>query len=125
MTRISKVLVALFALTLTAPGAFAGTFKEKHPRRAEVNKRETNQKKRIKAGVKDGTITKDEAKEDRQNLRNIKGEERAEVKANGGHLTKSEQKDLNHQENANSRQIYDQKHDGVGAAPAEAAPTAQ
>ena len=38
-------------------------WKEKHPRRAEVNKRLKNQNRRIKQGVKSGKLTKDQAKE--------------------------------------------------------------
>jgi hypothetical protein len=124
MTLISKAIIAVFALTLAAPGAFAGNFKEKHPRRAEVNQRERNQRKRIHEGVKDGTISKVEAKADRQNLKKIKGEERAEVKANGGHLTKDEQKDLNQQLNKNSQAIHSERSDGAPAAAAPAAPAA-
>ena len=130
MTRhsiVTKAAAALIALTFAAPGDFAArTVAQKHPRRAAVNQREKNQKKRINEGVKDGTMTKDEAKEARGNLRDIKKEERAEVKANGGHLTKSEQKDLNKQLNQNSQEIHAEKHDGsVGAPVAPAAPTAQ
>ena len=129
MTRtltLSKALIALLALSFAAPSAFAARkFEHKHPRRAEVNEREQNQKERINEGVKDGTITKSEAKEDRKNLRNIKAEEKADVKANGGHLTKDEQKDLNQKLDKNSKQIGQEKHEGSTAAPkAPAAPAA-
>jgi hypothetical protein len=121
MFRPLNTISAILVLIAAGAGSFAhaADFQQKHPRRAEVNQRERNERKRINDGVKDGTMTKAEAKDARQNLRNIKGEERAEVKANGGHLTKSEQADLNRQENANSKQIYQDKHP---AAPAPAAP---
>jgi hypothetical protein len=46
----------------------------------------------------------------RANDRAIKAQEHAEVKANGGHLTKAEQRQLNQEENANSKLIHDEKH---------------
>lgn len=99
--------VALVSLTSTS---FAGNFREKHPRRAEVNHRVRNQAKRIHEGVKTGEMTPEEAKMQRENLRAIKKEERTEVKANGGHLTKEQTKDLNQKLNENSKQIHDAKH---------------
>lgn len=133
-STVSKVLVALFAVSAASPAFAARPFAQKHPRRAEVNGRVKNQERRINQGVKNGTMTKEEAHEQRQDLRNIKREERTEVKANGGHLTKSEQKDLNKQLNANSKDIYQDKHNDVNrpansaaapvAAPAPEAPAA-
>lgn len=123
LTTVSKAVLLLVSVGVAAPVAHAARFAQKHPRRAEVNARERNQKRRINQGVKNGTMTKEEAHQERQDLRNIKREERAEVKANGGHLTKSEQKDLNHQLNQNSKDIYGEKHDG--SAPAPAAPAAE
>ncbi len=125
-STVSKILVALFAVSSVAPAFAARPFVQKHPRRAEVNGRIKNQERRINQGVKNGTMTKEEAHEERQDLRNIKREERAEVKANGGHITKSEQKDLNRQLNANSKDIYQDKHNDVNrpAAPAPEAPAA-
>jgi hypothetical protein len=56
-------------------------------------------------GVREGEITRDQAaklhKEDHQ----IRQEERAMASQNGGHITRQEQKTLNQQENAVSRQI--------------------
>lgn len=126
LSTASKILAALFAVSAVTP-AFAGRgFAQKHPRRAEVNGRLRNQERRINQGVKNGTMTKEEAHEQRKDLRNIKREERAEVKANGGYLTKSEKHDLNKQLNANSKDIYQDKHNDVNrpAAPAPEAPAA-
>ena len=78
---------------------------KKHPRRHEVNQRLNNQNKRIHKEVKEGEITKQQAgklhKEDRQ----IRQEERAMASQNGGHITKREQRTLNHQENEVGKQI--------------------
>ncbi|HVN95345.1 MAG TPA: hypothetical protein VMT62_02860 [Syntrophorhabdaceae bacterium] len=87
------------------------TWQKDHPRRTEVNKRLSNQNRRINEGVKNGTLTKQEAgqlhKEDRQ----IRQEERDMASQNGGHITKQEQRTLNQQENQVSKQIYNEKHD--------------
>ncbi|MCX5789441.1 MAG: hypothetical protein NTX64_13190 [Elusimicrobia bacterium] len=116
-------MAAVLALVLLAPASFvlAGNrgnpigkpgskFAKKHPRRNEVNKRVRNQRGRINKGVKDGQLTKDQAQQLRANDAAIKKQEHAEVKANGGYLTKKEKKQLNKEENANSKLIYDEKH---------------
>jgi len=78
---------------------------KEHPRRAQVNERLENQNARIKKEVKEGEITKSQAaalhKEDHQ----IRQEERDMASQNGGHITRQEQKTLNQQENAVSKQI--------------------
>ncbi len=89
-----------------ASSAVAETKWEKnHPRRDQVNDRLENQNRRIKQERKEGELTKAQAaklhKEDRQ----IRQEERDMASQNGGHITKSEQKVLNQQENAVSQQI--------------------
>ncbi len=99
-------LMAVCAIGMAA-SAFAnqGEFNKDHPRRAEVNKRLGNQDKRINKEVKKGEISKGQAaklhKEDHQ----IRREEHAMASQNGGHITKQEQKTLNQQENAVSKQI--------------------
>ena len=74
------------------------------------NTRIDNQRERINQGVKNGTLTRQEAQQLRANDRAIKQQEHADVKANGGHLTPAEQKQLNQEENANSTLIRDEKH---------------
>ncbi len=107
-----KTKAIVLAVSSTFVFAAAGSvfaadkdWKADHPRRAEVNKRLNNQDKRINQERKEGEITKGQAqalhKEDRQ----IRGEERAMASQNGGHITKQEQKTLNQQENAVSKQI--------------------
>ena len=99
---VASTFVALMSVNAFAADA---NWKKDHPRRAEVNSRLNNQNQRINKEVKSGEITKGQAvklhKEDRQ----IRKEERAMASQNGGHITKQEQKTLNQQENAVSRQI--------------------
>ena len=104
MNRIVKVL-AVTAVALSATtGAFAQTqWQKDHPRRAEVNHRLANQ--RIHNEVKEGEITKGQAKALHKEDRQIRQEERDMAAQNGGHITKQEQRTLNQQENKVSRQI--------------------
>jgi hypothetical protein len=87
-----------------------GNFAKEHPGRDEVNTRVHNQRARIDQGIKNGTLDKQQAQQLRANDRAIKQQEHADVKANGGYLTGAQQKQINHEENANSQMIRDEKH---------------
>ncbi len=77
------------------------TWQKNHPRREQVNNRLENQNQRIKTEVKEGELTKSQAAADHQ----IRTEERLMASQNGSHITKQEQRTLNQQENAVSKQI--------------------
>jgi len=117
MKRISLAVLAI-GLFVPAMSGFAenpgnptgGQFAKRHPRRNEVNKRVKNQRKRINQDVKNGTLTTQQAQQLKANDAAIKAQEHADVKANGGYLTKPEQKQLNQEENANSKLIHDEAH---------------
>lgn len=98
------VLATLVLLTGTTVGMAADWDKD-HPRRAEVNERLENQNRRINQEVKEGEMSKAEAKKLHREDRQIRQEERDMASQNGGHITKPEQRTLNQQENAVSRQI--------------------
>jgi len=102
---ISAMTLA-FAGALAAP-AFAeeGKWAKNHPRREQVNKRLANQNKRIHQERKEGELTKGQAAALHKDDRQIRQEERDMASQNGGHITKQEQKTLNQQENAVSKQI--------------------
>jgi hypothetical protein len=91
-------------------GAPGSKFATEHPRRNEVNHRVDNQRARINEGERSGKLTPEQAQQLRANDRAIKEQEHADVRANGGHLTGAEQKQLNQEENANSELIRDEKH---------------
>ena len=76
-----------------------------HPRREQVNARLANQNRRIHQEVKEGDLSKAQAASLHKDDRQIRSEERAMASQNGGHITKAEQKVLNQQENAVSKQI--------------------
>src|SRR5580698_5988812 len=103
-SKTTKLALAVLAITLMAPTAWVqanpgnptgGQFAKNHPRRNEVNKRVKNQRARINQGVKNGTLTTQQAQQLKANENAIKAQEHADVKANGGYLTKPEQKQLN------------------------------
>ena len=103
---LSIVLLSAFAAS-SVGNAFAadGQWAKDHPRRAQVNKRLNNQSKRIKQEVETGQITKQQAAQLHTEDKQVRQEERAMASQNGGHITKQEQKTLNQQENAVSKQI--------------------
>lgn len=105
-TKFLSIAALSLAFVTVAGTASADTkWQKNHPRREQVNNRLANQNQRIKNEVKEGEITKSQAaglhKEDRQ----IRQEQRDMASQNGGHITKQEQKTLNQQENAVSKQI--------------------
>ncbi len=100
--------VAAFAALVLATSASAqdqSKFDKTHPRRAEVNSRLNNQNARIDNKVDDGKMSKAEAAKLHKEDHAIRKEEKRDAAANGGHLTKAEQKHINHQENHVSKQI--------------------
>ena len=100
------VTTLALALGAVSTAALADTRWEKdHPRREQVNDRLGNQNARIDQKVANGEMSKREANKLHTEDHQIRQEERAMASQNGGHITKQEQKTLNQQENAVSRQI--------------------
>ena len=106
-----KFKTIVFAISLALMGgivttAFAETqWERNHPRRDQVNDRLSNQNRRINNELKEGEITKRQANRLHREDHAIRQEERTMSKFNNGHITGAEQKSLNQQENAVSRQI--------------------
>ncbi len=97
-------LVSIFAVASVATAA-EGQWAKDHPRRAEVNARLANQNRRIHEERKEGDLTKAQAARLHRDDRQIRQEERDMASQNGGRITAAEQRTLNQQENAVSRQI--------------------
>src|SRR5271168_2531724 len=93
-------------------GAGAGVVDPNHPRVNEVNAREQNQQDRIANGEKNGTLTPGQAAHLENREQNTENQEKADIAAHNGHLTKAEQRQLNKEQNKTSKQIYKDKHDG-------------
>jgi len=91
-------------------GAGPGQVDPGHPRVNEVNAREQNQQDRIANGVKNGTMTPGQAARVENREQHIENQEKADMAAHNGHLTKAEQNKLNREQNRTSKQIYKDKH---------------
>lgn len=111
MTTLAKALataVLIFAVASPdlAGSAYADTpWQKAHPRREQVNDRLANQNRRIRREVREGELTRAQAARLHRDDRQIRQEERDMARQDGGHITRSEQRVLNQQENAISRQI--------------------
>ena len=77
----------------------------------EVNQRQRNQQKRIGEGVENGSLTPAETARLEKQEAAIHHEVKTERKANGGKLTPQERRQVNRQQNRESKRIYRQKHD--------------
>ena len=100
-----SALAAASLLSITWTAAQADTWQQNHPRRAEVNARLANQNRRERADVRNGTLTRGQARALHQDDHAIRHEERDMASQNGGRITKPEQRVLNQQENSLSRDI--------------------
>lgn len=117
-TIMKKALIVSLALAsglsittlpvLAEGGAHPAHTQGKH-REYNVNHRQHHQADRIRHGVKSGELTRAEAKELNQQRREIRQQERA-YRADGS-LTQAERRDLHHDMNALSKNIYNEKHD--------------
>jgi hypothetical protein len=111
MSKSVRSAVTLAALALSLSGVAATAMADEtqwqkdHPRRTEVNGRLANQDKRIHQERKEGEITKAQAQKLHSEDHAIRQEERTMASTNGGHITKTEQRALNQQENQVSKQI--------------------
>jgi methylthioribose-1-phosphate isomerase len=90
-------IVAVFALAMGVGSA-----------NAQIRHRALNQHQRIREGVKSGELTRPEAKnlrEDHKDLHQDIKEARSD-----GKITREERKDIRKEENKDSRKIYRKKH---------------
>lgn len=102
---IATSLIALFAAAASSAIAADTNFEKNHPRRAQVNDRLEHQNQRIRTAVKEGRISKAEARRLHRKDQRIRKQERLMARQYNGHITKAEQRVLNRQEDQVSRQI--------------------
>jgi hypothetical protein len=100
---VCAVFISTHSIAQTAPVP-------DHPRENEINQRLDNQQARINGGLKNGTMTGQQAARDEKRDQNIAQREAVDESKHNGHITKAEQRRLNKSENKNSRHIYRQKH---------------
>jgi hypothetical protein len=77
---------------------------------ATINQRKENQQDRIANGVQSGQLTAGETANLEKKEATVNAEERDMRKLDNGHLTASDRKTLNQQQNQLSKQIYQDKH---------------
>lgn len=99
MRTLAQLGVIAAATCLTALAHAEG------PRQAEVDGRLANQNARINEKVANGEMSRHEAHQLKRQDRAIHREKNAMAAANGGYITRLQQRQLNHQENQVSREI--------------------
>lgn len=99
-----------FAQNPNTEGAGPGKVDPGHPRVNQVNHREQNQQNRIANGVKNGELTPKETAKLEGQEQHITNQEKKDMAAHNGHLTKGEQANLNKEQNKESAKIYAKKH---------------
>jgi hypothetical protein len=98
------------AAAQTATNAGPGVYDPGHPRVNEVDGREASQQNRIANGVQDGQLNARQASHLEANQARIQNQENRDMAEHNGHLTKGEQRQINREQNRQSRQIYRDKN---------------
>ena len=78
----------------------------------EVGQRRENQQDRIASGLRNGTMNAGQTARVENREQGINEQVHADRQANGGKLTGQEHRQINHEQNGASRQIYRDKHNG-------------
>lgn len=91
-------------------GAGAGQHDPGHPRVNQVNSRETRQQNRIANGVKSGKLTPGQTAHLEKGEQRLQNNEKKDMAKDNGHLTKQNQRQLNHEANHMSKRIYKAKN---------------
>ena len=118
--RTSSLFVVLASLALSV-SAQAGNnnknkFAQNHPRRAEVLKRDRNEQKANNQAAAQGKITQGQANKLNREDANIRRQEQADAKKNGGYITPAEKQGLNREENrVNQQRANMEKRDASGS----------
>ncbi len=97
-TRLAAGII-LAGLSAIPADASAHGWNRSHPARTHVNHRIARQQVRITHEVREGDMSRSEARGLRKDLHGVRKQERAYAQANGnnGHLTRAQARDLNHQ----------------------------
>ncbi|HKM66429.1 MAG TPA: hypothetical protein VJX70_04620 [Candidatus Acidoferrum sp.] len=78
----------------------------------QVGQRRENQQDRIAQGIKSGQLTAGETAKLENQQKGINQQVKADRSANGGKLTPGEKQQVNKEQNAASKNIYNKKHNG-------------
>jgi Skp family chaperone for outer membrane proteins len=113
MKTLAATLLTLAGALAVVSASQADTRQTRDP---GVNARQHNQRERIQQGVRSGELTRRETRKLVEEQRDVRQLERA-YKSDGT-LTGAERRDLHHEQNQASRDIYRQKHDEQDRPPA-------
>ncbi len=103
---VKTAMLGLAVALVAGSSAMAdGRWDRLHPRRDQVNDRLENQSRRNNREFREGELTRGQAFRLHWEDRLIRAEERSMARFDRGHITRAEQRALNQQENAVSRQI--------------------
>jgi uncharacterized lipoprotein YajG len=91
-------------------GAGAGVDDPNHPHVNQINQREQNQQNRIANGIKNDKLTPAQAANLEKGQQRLVNNEKKDMAADNGHLTKANQRQLNREANRQSKKIYKDKH---------------
>ena len=104
MLRKAFAATALFAALVAPLAASAG----------EVQNRINHEQQRINQGAENGTLTYREYQRLDNGLDRIQAQRNRDLRRDDGHLTASQYRQLNREENQLSDHIWYDKHDGPG-----------
>ena len=106
-----KTLALAATLALVPAAMFAQATTTTTTKPATINQRKENQQDRIAQGVKKGTLSPAETARLEHQEAGINKEERGMRAQDNGHLTAQDRATLRHQQNVESKRIYNTKHD--------------
>jgi len=111
--QLKSSLLSAVLVLLAMPVVAQNTPAANPAPKSEVGRRQENQQDRIGQGVKSGQLTAGETARLEKNQARINKEVRNDRAANGGKLTPQERRQINRQQNRQSRQIYRAKHNAA------------
>ncbi len=91
-------------------GAGPGVHDPNHPRVNQINHREQNQQNRIANGIKNDKLTSQQTTNLERRETKLQNNEKKDMAADNGHLTKQNQRQLNHEANRVSGSIAKDKN---------------
>jgi hypothetical protein len=101
---------AVAQTTTNTSGGGAGVDDPNHPRVNQVNRREQSQQDRIANGIQDDKLTPRQAANLEKGQQRLQNNEKRDMAADNGHLTKKDQRQLNREANRQRDKIYNDKH---------------
>ena len=110
LAAASLLLMGSAAAQNNTAGAGPGVVDPGHPRVNQVNRREQRQQNRIGNGVKSGQLTPGETRRLERGEQRLQHNEKKDMAKDNGHLTKQDQRQLNHEANHMSKRIAADKH---------------